>query len=84
MHPDKGGDPDKYRALTEAYEVLKDPEKKDLYDKYGLEGVKLGRNPNDSGTGIFHPFESQFKGPKKCTPKLIEIKITLEEAYTGI
>ena len=54
-HPDKGGDPDKvilsfdnklflkkFRKLTEAYEILSNPEKKELYDKYGLEGVKNG------------------------------------------
>ena len=39
-HPDKGGDPEKFKEVTAAYEVLIDGEKRDLYDKYGEEGIK--------------------------------------------
>ena len=42
-HPDKGGDPDKFKEVTAAYEVLADREKRDLYDKYGEEAAKQGR-----------------------------------------
>jgi DnaJ family protein A protein 2 len=41
-HPDKGGDPEKFRALKEASEILSDPEKRELYNQYGMEGVKAG------------------------------------------
>ena len=48
-HPDKGGNPDKvflllnqFREISEANEILSNPEKKELYDKYGMEGVKNG------------------------------------------
>ena len=34
-HPDKGGDPELFKKISGAYEVLNNPEKKDLYDKYG-------------------------------------------------
>lgn len=39
-HPDKGGDPEKFKEITAAYDVLIDSDKRDLYDKYGEDGVK--------------------------------------------
>jgi len=39
-HPDKGGDPAKFKLLSEAYEILSNPEKKDLYDRGGMDAVK--------------------------------------------
>jgi len=41
-HPDKGGDPEKFKEITVAYEVLSDPEKRKTYDKYGEEGLREG------------------------------------------
>ena len=43
MHPDKGGDPEKFKEMQGAYEVLSDPEKRAIYDQYGEEGLKEGR-----------------------------------------
>ena len=34
-HPDKGGDASKFQQLNEAYETLKDPQKKSNYDRFG-------------------------------------------------
>lgn len=31
-HPDKGGDPEKFKIITHAYDVLTNPEKRQLYD----------------------------------------------------
>jgi DnaJ homolog subfamily A member 2 len=32
MHPDKGGDPEQFKELTQAYEVLSDKDKREMYD----------------------------------------------------
>lgn len=34
-HPDTGGDENKFKEINEAYEVLSDEKKRDLYDQYG-------------------------------------------------
>jgi len=56
-HPDKeGGDETKFKEINEAYEVLKDPSKRQRYDQFGHAGV--GGNGGGS-TG--NPFEG-FQG----------------------
>src|SRR5580765_3475287 len=49
LHPDKqGGDEAKFKELNEAYEVLKDPSKKQRYDQFGhagMGGASGGGNP---------------------------------------
>merc|ERR1712224_710406 len=32
-HPDKGGDPEKFKEITNAYEVLMDKDKREIYDE---------------------------------------------------
>lgn len=81
-HPDKGGDPERFRALKEASEILSDPEKRELYNQYGMEGVKAGGDPK--GGDIFDLFRGQKqKGPKKCRPKLVEVHVGLDKVYEG-
>ena len=36
-HPDKGGDPEKFKEITEAFEVLSDSNKRELYNSGGKE-----------------------------------------------
>lgn len=77
----------KFRELQEAYDILGNPEKRDLYDKYGMEGIKNGGGGGDfdilSQMFGFGGGQKKSNKQKKAKPTLKEVEITLEEAYTG-
>lgn len=55
-HPDKNKSPgaeDKFKEIAEAYDVLSDPKKKDIYDRYGEDGLKGGGPSSGGGPGNF-------------------------------
>lgn len=53
-HPDKNkeaGAEEKFKEVAEAYEILSDPKKKEIFDKYGEEGLKMGAGGGGPGPG---------------------------------
>merc|ERR1719204_656842 len=94
LHPDKHpGEEDKYQEkfqeLQRAYEVLSDPEKKKLYDRYGEAGLRGGGGMG-GGQDIFDMFFGGGHGRgrgqqrRKKAPAIREfLDVTLEDLYIG-
>ncbi|EAS06522.3 DnaJ carboxy-terminal domain protein (macronuclear) [Tetrahymena thermophila SB210] len=83
-HPDKGGDAEKFKEYQAAYEVLGDAKKRELYDKYGMEGVENG---GAGGQDLFDILRGggrqQQRGAQKMRGAKVPVEITLEDAYLG-
>lgn len=84
-HPDRGGDPAKFKEVNKANEILGNKEKRALYDKYGEEGVEKG-GPGDSGD-VFSNFFGGGGGGRKKKQKgqggLLSVEVTLNDLYNG-
>jgi molecular chaperone DnaJ len=88
-HPDVNKDPgaaEKFKQITEAYEVLTDPERRQRYDMFGTGQGGLG----DFGIGdLFETFfGSEFRrreprGPMRGADLRMEIEIELLDAVKG-
>ncbi|XP_030455500.1 dnaJ protein homolog [Syzygium oleosum] len=95
-HPDKGGDPEKFKELAQAYEVLSDPEKREIYDQYGEDALKEGMAGGGGGHDPFDIFSSFFGGgsgfgggssrgrrQRRGEDVVHPLKASLEDLYLG-
>lgn len=102
-HPDKNpGDPScehKFKEISEAYEILKDGNKRAAYDRYGHAAFEQGNgggNGHGFGAGFASSFSDIFEdlfgmagqrggrgGRERGADLRYNMEITLEEAFTG-
>lgn len=92
-HPDRNDDPEaaeKFKAISEAYEVLSDEEKRKIYDQYGKEGLSRGGGAdpfdvyNSFFGGMFGGGGGRSRGGKRRGEDVVHhLQISLEDLYNG-
>uniref|UniRef100_A0A7S4SJZ4 J domain-containing protein n=1 Tax=Alexandrium monilatum TaxID=311494 RepID=A0A7S4SJZ4_9DINO len=86
-HPDKGGDPEVFKDIQQAFEILSDPEKRQRYDRLGEEALKDdgAPSPQDIFGQLFGGGGGGRRGGMPRTKDQAKpVWVTLEQLYTGV
>jgi DnaJ family protein A protein 2 len=83
-HPDKGGNPDKFKEIHHAYEILSDPHQRSIYDQFGESALGSGLGGKEETSSFETSFANMFNPlPRKAKPTVFYLRVTLDELYTG-
>jgi len=88
-HPDANGDEEKFKKVSEAYEVLGDKTKRENYDRYGSAGGNQWGGSNNPFGGFEDLFKEHFgrgfssSARAKGRDMTLILTVTFDEAYFG-
>jgi len=80
-HPDKGGNSNKFKEISNAYEILSDTQKRSQYDRFGIQ------KPNSHMHNFFNNFQGfnifRSTGVNNPIDILQAINVTIKQIYNG-
>jgi len=84
-HPDKGGDSEKFKEISKAFETLSDENKRKHYDQYGeTEGGDNSMNPNDIFSQMFNNGPMNANNTNKKGKNIVkDVHVSLKDIFNG-
>ncbi|KFR05149.1 DnaJ subfamily A member 1, partial [Nipponia nippon] len=88
-HPDKNpNEGEKFKQISQAYEILSDQKKRDLYDKGGEQAVKEGGSSSSFGSpmdifDLFFGGGGRMQRERRGKNVVHQLSISLEDLYNG-